>query len=330
MSVLSRFGRSIRGLDTGLQRWSDRIAAVAGSVDVGDNSAMQSSQHKHRVVILLGTNYSGSHLLSHLVSAHSQCFGVGELHRYEQLVGTSNQAPVVSQYNASPLFHNLSEQPVEQWYATLAQRFSADQGVVAPVIVDNSKKVKWVKRVTGGPQLDLRLVHLIRDPRALVLRWLNTYDSEKRRRTQRLRVAKRVPTRAAQILTGSWVDVFIYKWLRENRQISDYMKQSKVAHAVVTYRDVVFDTQATLQKLMPRLGLEFEPKQLRFGEGNTFGTTKTAHADAVKQSEIRPDLKWQTQLDTSAQRVIAANKDVVRYLAALNLRLGDDGLIANT
>ncbi|XOV83226.1 MAG: hypothetical protein ACFHXK_20535 [bacterium] len=275
----------------------------------------------------MGTNYSGSHLLSHLVSAHSRCFGVGELHRYEQLVATSNEAPVVSQYNVSPLFHNLSEQPVTQWYATLAERFSADEGVSAPVIVDNSKKVKWVKRVTQGQQLDLRLVHLIRDPRALVLRWLNTYDTDKRRRTQRLRVAKRVPGRAVQILTGSWVDVFIYKWLRENRQISDYMAQSKVVHAVVSYRDVVLDTEATLQKLMPRLGLEFEPGQLRFGEGNTFGTTKTAHAEAVKQSEIRPDLKWQTQLDVSAQREIEANKDVAKYLKSLNLRLAEDGLV---
>jgi hypothetical protein len=129
-------------------------------------------------------------------------------------------------------------------------------------------------------------------------------------------------------LTGSWVDVFIYKWLRENRQISDYMARSKTAHAVVTYRNVVFDTQATLEKLMPRLGLEFEEGQLRFGEGNTFGTTKTAHADAVRQSEIRPDLKWQTQLDKSALRVIESNKDVARYLAQLGLSLGEDGLTA--
>lgn len=300
---------------------------MAGGGDVSDNDAMQATQkRKHRVVILLGTNYSGSHLLSHLVSAHSQCFGVGELHRYEQLIGTSKQAPVVSQYDASPLFHNLAELPVVDWYATLAQRFGAEHKIAAPLVVDNSKKVKWVKRVTRGQQLDLRLVHLIRDPRALVLRWLNTYDSDKRRRTQRLRVAKRVPSRALQILTGSWIDVFIYKWLRENRQISDFMAHSKTAHAVVTYRNVVFDTQATLEKLMPRLGLEFEEAQLRFGEGNTFGTTKTAHADAVRQSEIRPDLKWQTQLDKSALRVIESNKDVARYLAQLGLNLGEDGL----
>ena len=294
---------------------------------VRDNIAMQSSPNKsHRVVIVLGTNYSGSHLLSHLLSAHSSCFGVGELHRYEQLMDGGGNAPVVSEYN-SPLFAGLSEQPVQNWYATLADRFAEQQSLSRPVIIDNSKKVRWVKRVAKAENLDLRLVHLIRDPRALVLRWLNTYDTDKRRRTQRLRVAKRMPARAAQILAGDWINVFAYKWLRENRQISQFMARSKHAHAVVTYHDTVFETEATLAKLMPRLGLAYESDQLRFGEGNNFGTTKVAHAEAVRQSEIRPDLKWQTQLDQAAAQNVAANKDVRSYLRDLGLDLAQNGIV---
>ena len=285
-----------------------------------------SPNNTRRVVIVLGTNYSGSHLLSHLLGAHSACFGVGELHRYEQLMDGGGDAPVVSEYN-SPLFEGLSEQPIRSWYGTLADRFAEQQSISRPVIIDNSKKVRWVKRVAQAENLDLRLVHLIRDPRALVFRWLNTYDTDKRRRTQRLRVAKRMPARAAQILPGDWVNVFVYKWLHENRQISQFMAQSKHARAVVTYHNTVFETEATLGRLMPRLGLVYEPDQLRFGEGSNFGTTKVAHADALRQSEIRPDLKWQTQLDQAAAQKVAENRDVQSYLRDLGLELAPDGIV---
>lgn len=281
-----------------------------------------------RAVIILGTNYSGSHLLSHLLSAHPDCLGVGELHRYQQLVEGSKRAPVVSEYDSSPIFSGLSGVPVEQWYATLSGRFAESERIASPVIIDNSKKVKWARRVASAQDLDLRLVHLIRDPRALVLRWLNTYDTDKRRRTQRLRVAKRVPSRAAQILAGDWVNVFIYKWLRANRQISRFLADSDYPHRTVTYHDMVFDTEPMLQRLMPELGLTFEKCQLMFGEASNFGTTKTAHFESVQQSEIRPDLKWHTQLDPSAAASVVSNGDVVSYLAGMGLRCAEDGLVA--
>ena len=89
---------------------------------------------------------------------------------------------------------------------------------------------------------------------------------------------------------------------------------------------MVFDTQSMLTRLMPRFGLSFEPAQLRFGESNLHGTIKTAHAQVVSQSEIRPDLKWQTQLDQSASAAIVGNKDVVNYLKSLGLHCGSNGL----
>jgi hypothetical protein len=294
---------------------------------MADQASYVNNSAPHRVVVLLGTNYSGSHLLSHLLSAHSQCLGVGELHRYQQLLDGGGTAPVVSEYNSSPLFAGLDNLPVVQWHATVLQRYAEQSNVAGPVIIDNSKKIRWVEKIAQAENLDLRLVHLIRDPRALVLRWLNTYDTDKRRRTQRMRVAKRVPGRAHKILAGNWTTVFIYKWLRENRQITDFMAQRRYPHAVVTYHDMVFDTEALLAQLMPRLGLAYEPAQLRFGEGNTLGTTKTAHADAVKQSQIRPDLKWHTQLDSGAAQTVANNKDVGKYLRQLGLQCGEKGLV---
>lgn len=305
---------------------------LASFVRVRDNAGMENwsdgsdTNAMNRVVILLGTNYSGSHLLSHLLSSHSACVGVGELHRYTQLVAGDTSAPVVSQYTTSPLFADLEGLPISRWHEVIEQRIRDQLAIPAPVIIDNSKKIRWVEQVAQGSRLDLRIVHLLRDPRALVLRWLNTYGAAKQRRIQRIRVAKRVPSRAVRILLGNWSTVFTYKWLRENRQISQFIARTRYPHAVVTYRDMVFDTQSMLTRLMPRFGLSFEPAQLRFGESNLHGTIKTAHAQVVSQSEIRPDLKWQTQLDQSASAAIVGNKDVVNYLKSLGLHCGSNGL----
>ena len=279
------------------------------------------------VVVLLGTNYSGSHLLSHLLSAHSKCLGVGELHRYQQLLGGQDSAPVVSEYTSQPIYQGLDQIPVEQWHSTLSARAAEDRGGQVPVIIDNSKKVRWVERIAANPRYDVRLVHLVRDPRALVLRWLNTYETPARRRTQRLRVARRMWLRAPRILSGDWATVFTYKWLRENRQINDFIASRRLPSARISYHDVVFDTEPSLRRLMPQIGLEYESGQLQFGDSANLGTTKTAHAASVQRSEIKPDVKWRTQLDPGIVARIEANADVGRFLSELGLAFADNGLV---
>ena len=279
-----------------------------------------------RVVILLGTNYSGSHLLSHLLSAHSQCLAVGEIHRYEKLLGTGGEASVVSEYNSDPLFSGLAAQPVRTWHEILIERSANRFQLTEPVIVDNSKKVRWAKRISRNPNYDIRFVHLIRDPRALVLRWLKTYDTPRRQRRQRLRVARRMPARARRILTGDLISVYIYKWLRANRQILKYLRQESDSSMVITYHDMVYETQGMLERLMPVLGLKFEPGQLLFGEGTNFGTKKTAHVESVERSEIRPDLKWQSELSASDKGAIESNPDIGAFLRDVGLSFSTNGL----
>ncbi len=283
-----------------------------------------------RVVILLGTNFSGSHLLSHLLSAHSQCLGVGEIHRFQKLLESGGEAPVVSEYNSDPLFDGLAAEPVENWHEILLQRIAARLELAEPVIIDNSKKVEWAVRIAKNSNLDIRFVHLVRDPRALVLRWLKTYETPRQQRRQRLRVARRMPARAPRILAGDLVTVYIYKWLRANRQILSYLKRVGNSSTLVTYHDMVFDTRQMLERLMPELGLDFEPGQLRFGEGTNFGTMKTAHAESVRRSEIRPDMKWQHDLPVDAIRAIETDADIGGYLAEQGLRFSPDGLVADS
>ena len=275
--------------------------------------------------MVLSTNYAGSHLLSPLVSAHPACLGVGELHRYSQLLDGDEKAPVVAEYASNPLYTGLDELPVANWHAEIGRRVGGNSPVV---IVDNSKKVKWLNLIRKNPDYEIVLVHLLRDPRALVMRWLNTYTSAASRRTQRLRVARRMPKHSLKIMFGSWETVFVYKWLRENLQIARCLEASGCDFARVTYRDMAFAAERTLQRLMPELGLAFDPVQLRFGESETLGTIKTQHEGTVRRSEIKPDLLWRDQLSASALLDIESNKTLQGYLDSVGLELVGDGLTA--
>ena len=275
--------------------------------------------------MVLSTNFAGSHLLSHLVSAHPACLGVGELHRYSQLLDGDEKAPVVAEYAANPLYAGLDELPVAHWHAQIGRRVGGNLPVV---IVDNSKKVKWFNLIRKNPDYEIVLVHLLRDPRALVMRWLNTYTSAGSRRTQRLRVARRMPEHSLKIMFGSWETVFLYKWLRENLQIARCLEASGCDFIRVTYRDMAFAAERTLQRLMPALGLAFDPVQLRFGESETLGTIKTQHKDTVRRSEIKPDLLWRDQVSASALLEIESNKTLQGYLHSVGLELVQDGLTA--
>ena len=282
-----------------------------------------------RIVVVMSTNYAGSHLLSHLLSAHPDAFGVGELHRYHTLIDDDVNAPVIAEYTENPIYEGLAEHSIDQWHRTIGTRVAAagargDSWL--PVIVDNSKKVKWVEQIAHADHNEICLVHLVRDPRALVARWLNTYTTRQRRRTQRLRIARRMPGSAFKVLRGSWETVFTYKWLRENLQIADFLARSPVPSATVTYRDLAFEAESALGWLMPKLNMTFDEAQLRFGESDTLGTTKTAHAESVSRSEIKPDLKWQNQLSDQAQEAIINNPDVQAFLQRLSLEGVADGL----
>jgi hypothetical protein len=277
-----------------------------------------------RIVVVMSTNYAGSHLLSHLLSAHPHCVGVGEIHRYSQLLNDRADAPVIAEYVNNPIYAELDQLPESRWHEEIGRRSGAR------VIVDNSKKVKWLSQIRKNSNYDIKLVHLVRDPRALVARWLNTYTDGRARRIQRLRVAKRMPKHALEVLRGGWEVVFIYKWLRENIQVNRFLLDSDLQYSRVTYRDLAFATEETLQGLMPELGLEFDSTQLRFGESDTLGTTKIDHEKTVRRSEIKPDLKWQQQLEPQTLKLIETHGPLLEFLRSLDLEFVADGLSSMT
>lgn len=274
------------------------------------------------VVFILSTNYAGSHLLLQLLAAHPCCAGVGELHNYRKFRERgSRSGNVVNDYLEHPAFAALDALPEADWHARIFERLQATQPALTHLI-DNSKRSEWAARFEPARS---RYVHLLRDPRALVSRWLDSYDTPRALAGQRRRVLRRRPWLAGRL---DPVRVYVEKWLLANRAISRFVAR-RAGTARVTYRDLASSTSATLTQLMPAFGLSFETAQLDYGAaGSALGTRKRDYQDAARDSVIALDLRWQERLGAQQRRAVETHVALARYLAELGLELADDGLTA--
>jgi hypothetical protein len=281
------------------------------------------------VVFILATSHAGSHLLAQLLGAHSRCLSIGELRSFHALRGPRSSRRgrhLVSDYANNPLFAGLAGLPEAAWHNRIFNNLQHYQPQVR-VLVDNSKRPSWARRRGDSTAQTVRLLHLIRDPRALVRRWQAVYDTVDARRAQRLRLARRRPEWALRAAFAPLDVVLALKWLRANQDISAAMAADG-ATALVSYDDLVTDPGATLQGLMPQLGLDFEPGQLAYGRAPHAGTLKRDYIGAAGRSEILPDRKWRTELPAEVVTRISALAPILRYLHRLGLHLDAEGLWA--
>lgn len=277
-----------------------------------------------KVVFILSTNYAGSHLLSQLLGAHSECRSVGELHNLlKYLTRKDSTRDVDNEYATHPAFDGLAKLEPTHWHLQVFANLAPNARV--STLVDNSKRPEWARRFLANGVFECRYVHLLRDPRALVWRWLSTYSTSREKRRQRIRLFRAAPRLLATALSGDDTRVYTYKWLVANERITEFLAGHQSLSSIVTYCDIATDTDRTLTNLMPRLGLEFEPTQLAFGTAMS-GTSKRRYAAQMEDSLIARDTRWRDELATKQVEAITSNRDVGRYLGSLGLEMTSEGL----
>lgn len=280
-----------------------------------------------RVVAIIAQSHSGSHLLSQLLGAHSQCVSIGELHNYDKFVNRAGGDNVTSNYADDPLFAGLDGAPEQQWhervYANARERYPT-----VTTLIDNSKRVSWCRKLLLNKRLHVIPVHLIRDPRAMLRHWLIRYDTSRKLRRQRVSLVRQAPLQTAGLLTCPPRELYLRKWLIDNRQATDLLARTGCEHNLVTYHDLATRSEAALRQLMPRLGLEYEAGQLRYGEAEQHGTLKRDYRDATEASRIELDVRWQSFLSASEADAVAGDARVASYLQDLGLSLTARGLTA--
>lgn len=313
-----------------------------------------------RVVLILSCNYSGSHLFGQLLGAHSACADIGELRNLPKFAERSgpNASGTETRYFDDPLFEGFGRMPSVRWHSELLSRIRARDPAVE-VLIDNSKRLDWAAGLMARGDLDIRCIHLLRDPRALARRWRETFVLPRQKRRIRLREARRQWRRAVPILRASEPELYAWRWLRENAAITRFLERHRPEAPLLTYEALVTAPESQLRSLMPALGLDFEAQQLEYWRAPQYGTRKTqwmAAAQAGGESAVGPDagadvssdvvasasgehahearqmlrldLRWQQLLSPQEAVSIIAIPELQEYVAARGYRFGRDGLEA--
>ena len=255
--------------------------------------------HRLTVLFILGAGHSGSTLLNLLFNAHSEAIGLCEVHAIHRFLSFPDDDP------RNPLHQKLWRDVATCWTGKTGIPFReidihtprrrqlrawgddqvdayVDHNMAlldcvarvsgARVIVDSSHNRWRLLVMSRSAAIDLRVVHVIRDGRAVV----NSYS----RKYQSLGVGLRrwlIPT-ALALAMRPLVDV---PWVR------------------VRYEDLASRPESVLEDLCEFAGLEFEPGMVRYWEHEDY----SIGGNRMRRSKrpVKLDERWQSELSTGSR-----------------------------
>jgi hypothetical protein len=159
-----------------------------------------------------------------------------------------------------------------------------------PVFVDASKKHNRIKYLEKYGELDLRVIHLVRDVRGFVNSFLTTEDN--------------IGTKECALL-----------WVKRNRQITRTLQSLPVPHLLIRYEDLCNDPLGTLCRVCEFCGVT--PFQSIPEIDKTLHHVVGNRMRIRKDLKIKLDLRWQTELTpeqiAEIDRVSASLREVYEY-----------------
>jgi len=256
-----------------------------------------------------------------MLGSHPSTVYLGETRRLRK--GVEKACYICRDKPHCDLFGDIGADRLESLYEHVYEQLAA--GKLA--LVDNSKKIAWAGQyLHKADRFDLRFVHLLRDPRALVRRWLFESLSLSGRFRQRSKLTLTYPHRTWTAMSSPLWMVHAYRWLRQNEEITRFLGDNNLNHRVVTYRDLALHPQEQLGDLMSWLEMEFSPAQLEYWKIDHHGTQKPDYVQSIGGGYF--DLRWQSDLDAQVQTGIMQIPEIKRYLTELELGVESDGLCA--
>lgn len=271
-----------------------------------------------KIVYILSTNYSGSHLLSLIIGSHTRFQHIGEVkglrndkHPERLICG------ICEGHENCPVLGGISTNNLDNIYDIIFSNVHND--IIG--LVDTSKKTFWAERFLNDDRYEKKFVFLVRDPRALVRRWL--IDEKLNVPRERLKLLKYPPRYMKMGLFGDAVDLYVGKWLQQNWKIVNFINKFSLDSMTVTYHDLVMKEKAVLTDLMSWLGETYEPGQEEYWNFTHHGSSKTQYKDT---KERKLDCRWKESLNFEQQEKIANNRNIQKFLRKCGVTMDDDGL----
>lgn len=247
-----------------------------------------------RLIYIVGMGRSGSTLLDLLLDTHSNVRSLGGVRRLAHAL-PRHCACGASAKSACDFWKRLEVEVRHRLGIGLAELDvharddaifrahntalfeAAAHAAGVDCVVDSSKSVARLKRLLDTTDLDVRPVHIVRDPRGYA------YSQHKRKHEHVLPAFSYVgrSLRACWVLHGR-------------------------PHTVVEYAHLARDAEGCLRQLMPRLDLRFEPGQMRWAEAEHHNVGGGAMLNRADGNAIRFDESWRDAQPSATQKVIQA------------------------
>ena len=164
----------------------------------------------------------------------------------------------------------------------------------AGTIIDSSKVPSHLSLLLRVPEIDVRVLHLVRDPRAYI------HAVTKRHKKVRLVTGERELMRRGT--AGA-----VVAWVIEN-MLSQFWGRRAAAYTLLRYEDFAADSEATLRRALDELRLPPDRPRLLTGTELQLRPTHSVGGNPVRFDQaplmIAEDTAWRTAMPRTTQRLL--------------------------
>ncbi len=282
---------------------------------------------KIKVIYITGEGRSGSTLLERILGQHKKIFAAGELIyiwersfienqlcscnksfyecevwkdiilNFRKKVPNINPSEVIDAFmNTSRIRHYFFKKDFNKTkYAQFINNIYTNlytailETVNKEFIIDSSKQPVFAHILKDNPNLELYILHLIRDPRAVAYSW------------QKKKVRPEIKNKVEYMPRYSPIRTAI-SWNVVNKICFDLSKEENLKYMLIRYEDLVSNLKEILNKIYSLLSLENNFKDLFLDEKTIFlskNHTVAGNPIRFKTGEIKliPDEKWKLSMN---------------------------------
>lgn len=237
---------------------------------------------KLKAIVVSSLYHSGSTLLDLLLSNHPNVVGLGELYRVIT-IGPGQWCSCGKPHDSCPFWSVAWPQmqlvpdndPLER-LGVLLRLFDElyDENTY---LLDSSNTLDSLELFRKGSNVDIKVIHLIRDVRS----W--TYSLLKRDPNQLVGFGRITRGPQARFL----------QWYQGNREIQEYVSTNNVPNITVGYEEYVFHTNTIVSYIFEYLGLSYDNPLEDLGvSGSHIVRGNKMRLDRHRMERIQYDDRW--------------------------------------
>jgi len=259
------------------------------------------------LVFIAGLGHSGSTVLDLIVGGQPRFVGLGEVKQVlqgDRLQRDRLQTEVCTCGRTMPecefwgralerLRSDGGEGYIER-YRTLLEVFDKVFGAEV-VPVDSSKSMPYLRMLAGMPDLDVKVLYIIRDVRSWSISQLDTI--------------KRAEKHSKPFQNNAYY--FFWKWFIRNRRYLGFTAEQNLHIHQVGYEELALQPEKTLRSVCRFLGVEFDPAMLNIRKTGSHSVLGSRMRTQKEKMRIRYDHRWFLRTEWKVPSILFPN--IMKY-----------------